>query len=232
MRSVKSIAQIVLSASLVEMRVVCRTGGFEHWLNYGPYQTYYSLAIRTGNAAMFCPNCAADNQTQTRFCRSCGTDLEVVARALNNRPGSSAEFDPGEENKVELTQLKLQLQTDGIQRIIRGALIFLMGILFGIPLALFGKDSDWHTNWILVWLVLCGWLPVWGAIIFGTGLSNLFNSSITQRRIDRLLATRDAISLEESGRTLRMNAGPLTDQPTEGGNERTTASMKLPSASQ
>jgi hypothetical protein len=181
---------------------------------------------------MFCPNCAAENQNQTRFCRSCGTDLEVVAFALNNRPGSSAEFDPGEENKVELTQLKLQLQTNGIQSIVRGALIFLMGILFGIPLFLFGKDSDWYTNWILVWLVLCGWLPVWGAIMIGTGLSNLFNSSITQRRIDRLLATRDAISLQESGRTLRINESALTDQPTVGGDERTTASMNLPHTNQ
>lgn len=32
---------------------------------------------------MFCPNCGRDNARETRFCASCGTNLEVVSQALS-----------------------------------------------------------------------------------------------------------------------------------------------------
>jgi hypothetical protein len=31
---------------------------------------------------MFCPNCGRDNPRETKFCASCGTNLEVVSQAL------------------------------------------------------------------------------------------------------------------------------------------------------
>jgi hypothetical protein len=37
---------------------------------------------------MFCPNCGRDNSRETKFCASCGTNLEVVSQALSgNRDG-------------------------------------------------------------------------------------------------------------------------------------------------
>ena len=132
---------------------------------------------------MFCPKCAAENHDQTRFCRGCGTDLEVVALALNT------EITPNEIGPNKESEQRLKLQIDGIRQVFQGGLIFATGILLGIPLALFGKDSDWHSNWILVWLVTCGWLPVWGAYIMGTGLSSLINSRMIKRRTDSLAST-------------------------------------------
>lgn len=32
---------------------------------------------------MFCPNCGRDNSNETRFCASCGTNLEAVSQALS-----------------------------------------------------------------------------------------------------------------------------------------------------
>jgi zinc-ribbon domain len=32
---------------------------------------------------MFCPNCGRDNSRETKFCASCGTNLEVVSQALS-----------------------------------------------------------------------------------------------------------------------------------------------------
>ena len=32
---------------------------------------------------MFCPNCGRDNSRETKFCASCGTNLEAVSMALN-----------------------------------------------------------------------------------------------------------------------------------------------------
>jgi len=34
---------------------------------------------------MFCPNCGRDNSFELKFCASCGTNLEVISRALSVR---------------------------------------------------------------------------------------------------------------------------------------------------
>lgn len=31
---------------------------------------------------MFCPNCAAENEDDVKFCRDCGQDISLVARSL------------------------------------------------------------------------------------------------------------------------------------------------------
>src|SRR5215468_9645440 len=102
---------------------------------------------------MFCPKCAVENQDETRFCRSCGTDLEVVAQALSTAT-LSTEFITG-ETRIELSQQRVQLQIDGIRRVLQGVFLFVAGILLGIPLYLFSEHTDWHSNWILIWLIFC-----------------------------------------------------------------------------
>jgi hypothetical protein len=43
---------------------------------------------------MFCPNCGKDNVPECKFCASCGTNLEVVTRALyTNSVGIYTRFD-------------------------------------------------------------------------------------------------------------------------------------------
>lgn len=161
---------------------------------------------------MFCPKCAAENHDQTRFCRACGTDLEVVALALNTELTPTELVPNKESNRKELMQHCLKMQVDGISQVSRGALIFATGILLGIPLAFFGKNTDWHSNWILVWLVTCGWLPVWGAFMMGTGLSNLINSRVIQRRTEALGAATDTVSVPRSGQTQRFAEAESTSE--------------------
>jgi hypothetical protein len=133
---------------------------------------------------MFCPKCAVENQNESRFCRGCGTDLEVVAQALSTGTLSTESITG--ETRTELSEQRVQLQVDGIRRVLQGALIFVAGILLGIPLYLFSEGADWHSNWILIWLIFCGWIPVWGAFMVGTGLSNLIQSRMTKQRLDWL----------------------------------------------
>ena len=133
---------------------------------------------------MFCPKCAGENQDHTTYCRSCGTNLEVVAVALSSQLTPSLELGEKDESKRELTQERLKLRVDGIRHIVQGALLFATGALLGVPLALFSHNSDWHSNWILIWLFCCSWLPVWGAITIGTGVTNLIHSRMMMRDID------------------------------------------------
>src|SRR5262245_56962165 len=109
---------------------------------------------------MFCPQCAAQNQDRTKFCRNCGTSLKTVARVLIDQRTFSAESDYIEEKRLQMLQEWLKMQGDGIQRIVQGSILFGMGILLGVPLELFSKSADWHTNWIIIWLIFCGWMPV------------------------------------------------------------------------
>ena len=173
---------------------------------------------------MFCPKCAVENHDETRFCRTCGTDLEVVAQVLS--PGTlSAEFITTGETKIELAQKRLQLQVDGIRRVLQGALIFIVGILLGIPLYLFSEHADWHSNWILIWLIFCGWIPVWGAFMAGTGLSNLLQSRMTQQRLDWLFPAMAAPPSQQSEQTQRIDEFAKVRSDTPDTTERTTASM-------
>jgi hypothetical protein len=126
---------------------------------------------------MFCPQCAVQNQDQTKFCRNCGMDLRAVGLALNAQLASRLE-----DNAEEKSPKWLKRQNDGIHGVVRGVLLAKASVLLGVALALFSGNPDW----VIIWLVLCGWLLVWGAIELGSGISSLIQSRIMQRRIDRL----------------------------------------------
>ncbi len=128
---------------------------------------------------MFCPNCAAQNQDQTKYCRSCGADLKIVALALNGQLEIPSDVRGAEAGKLELTKQWLDQQSKGIDSVIQGSLLFIVSILMGAALAFFSGKNDW----MIIWLIFCGWLAVWAASMVGTGLSSLIKSRITRRGI-------------------------------------------------
>jgi len=149
---------------------------------------------------MYCPRCAAQNNDQTKFCRSCGIDLKTVALAMNGQLAIPSESGNTEEKKIELTQQWLKLQADGIHSAVQGMLIFLASVLMGVGLWLFSNKVDW----MIIWLIFCGWLAIWGAISFATGISNLIQSKMIRRSIDILAAALTAPATPSAGETRRI----------------------------
>jgi zinc-ribbon domain len=181
---------------------------------------------------MFCPKCAAQNQDQTNFCRNCGTDLKTIAMVLNGQLTLSTEISNAIEKKAELAQQLSKLQSEGGPNIVQGVILFVMGVLFGVPLYLFRAGADWGVNWILVWLVLCGWLTVWGALGMGLGATNMIQSRMLRRRIDRLAAPLAPVAVELSRDTQRIAEASVSPQvaTTLSVSERTTEHLSKPDA--
>jgi len=171
---------------------------------------------------MFCPLCAAQNQDQTKFCRNCGADLKAVALAINSQAPVHPEISHTRDKRVELTEQWIKLHTDGIKSAIQGGLLMVTGVLFGTALAWFGK-GDIQENWVLIWIIFCGWLPVWGAISLGDGLSKQYQSHLIRRSMDTLTTTLSppgvpAVETREFPETQTVpelsNASSVTEQTT------------------
>jgi zinc-ribbon domain len=138
-------------------------------------------------AFMFCPNCASQNPDQTKFCRNCGLDLKNIALALNNLGETHRGVNNSEKKRIELTEQWIELHSEGFKRIIQGSLLILTAVLFGAALGLFLK-GDVQENWVLIWIIFCGWLPVWGAITLGEGISKMHQSWMIHHNMAKLSA--------------------------------------------
>jgi hypothetical protein len=145
---------------------------------------------------MFCPQCATPNADDSKFCRSCGTELEAVALALKGgsaKPsGKSGKKKKGEPATAEEW---LEKRVEGVGGITRGLILMLVSLLIGAAMALF-IPAD--VPWMLVWMVFFGWLAVWGGSEVAEGASGV----IEARSRLRLLALKSAGESNDSPREL------------------------------
>lgn len=123
---------------------------------------------------MFCPECAAQNLEPAKFCRVCGTNLEVVSRALaaiQNPAENAIEGSGSQSGKDE----RLERKREALRHTLQGAMLFLMSALVAGVGFLVAKDL---MGWLVLWSIFFGWIAVWGTFLFGSGLSTLLESKL------------------------------------------------------
>ena len=121
---------------------------------------------------MFCPECATQNLSEAKFCRACGTNLEVVSLALAADAGSPVKSGDSANNTANDSRAKRRA---GMRNVVRGSILLIISAL----LALIGLlISTKPASWLFVWSVFFGWMACWGTVTLAIGSSRLIESKL------------------------------------------------------
>ncbi|HJQ24758.1 MAG TPA: zinc ribbon domain-containing protein [Blastocatellia bacterium] len=109
---------------------------------------------------MYCPECAMQNAEGTKYCRSCGTNLETVALALKGeQPGLPK---GNQDSSQDLLDRKIR----AVRQIAQGGTLLAVSLLFGVVAAVAAKGD---FPWFLIWAVFFGWMGCWGTVLLMLG---------------------------------------------------------------
>jgi hypothetical protein len=150
---------------------------------------------------MYCPNCAAANNDDTKFCRVCGANLSLVPQALTGKL-------PKERSKGRLkcddpSQAKHH-RTPNIGRGIQHAFMGIGFLTVAIALSFFGGGRGWWF-WLLI--------PAFG--LLGTGIAEIVTAKLEMGSGARRAPIEPAPRAAEIP---PINTGPIVPPPsvTEG----------------
>ena len=118
---------------------------------------------------MFCPQCSTPNQDSAKFCRTCGTNLEVVALALAGHP-------PTEHSLAAAAEANLKKRSEATGNVVQGSILLSFSLLIGFLGFLFTRG---RFPWLMIWTVFFSWMACWGAISISIGLSGLIGAKLT-----------------------------------------------------
>lgn len=126
---------------------------------------------------MFCPRCAAQNLDDAKFCRACGTNLEPIALALRGQHQPARASHGPEETWVEKRR-------EGIKKLVRAGGLLPSSLLIGVALGFFSNEPDW----IMIWLIFCGWMATWGIFSLVSGAQLLLESKYMREDVSKNVA--------------------------------------------
>jgi hypothetical protein len=118
---------------------------------------------------MYCPECAAQNSDNVKFCRACGTDLENVALALANKSPLNIDW--------------LEKRSESINKTVRGSILLGAAVVIGIIPALLIQPL---FPWLMLWTIFFGWMAAWGIVSMASGLGEASKAKMMLRRAEQL----------------------------------------------
>lgn len=140
---------------------------------------------------MFCPRCAAENQTDAKFCRACGADIHLVPQALAGLlPVAAANADDKPSRKSKKKDDEGKLLEKGMENVFVG-LAFLLIVLGGL---FYLRGAFFFWVWFIIPSLAC----------FGEGFGQLLRS----RREHRLLLARASAGELAAADSRALLAGP------------------------
>ena len=139
---------------------------------------------------MFCPQCAAQNTDDAKFCRACGTGLKAVALALTGKFSPSGDW--------------LEKYAESKHKVIKGVILLGAALLVGAVPALF---LGVIFPLVMLWTVFFGWMAGWGIVSLASGVGEMVESKTMLRqtkRFDGGLATTEPSELTSAAQGQRM----------------------------
>lgn len=99
---------------------------------------------------MYCPKCGQDNEPQSKFCQSCGSDLEVSGSVYQNEVGI-----PGFALYAGFWKRFVAVIIDGI---LLNAVCFVIGFMMGLVWGYLGGDEGAIGVYSSLFGIALGWL--------------------------------------------------------------------------
>ena len=119
---------------------------------------------------MYCPRCAAENSEEVKFCRSCGTSLEIISLALS---GKLTQIEDPERNKAQAPATWQEKHAKANRDLTTGAILMAVPLmLLFLPMLFVGNSFPW----LVIWSVIFGWMAVWGTVEVTNGIGGLIES--------------------------------------------------------
>ena len=122
---------------------------------------------------MFCPQCSTHNLDGAKFCRVCGTNLEIVSMAL---AGQLTTPPQNALAHIGTGQDPLAKKRVGLRDVVQGSI--LLGVSLFIALAGFVLTRG-RFPWLFFWSIFFGWMACWGTISLAMGLGRLIEAKVT-----------------------------------------------------
>lgn len=123
---------------------------------------------------MFCPKCGTKNPDNGKFCRSCGTDIGIVNKAMTGKLSAGGEFDYALaelDEKGKPRKNPDEIFADGIKEAFGGLGFVAVAVILGITGIIGGK----------VWWF---WLLIPAAFMIGSGISSTWKAKRMAKRLE------------------------------------------------
>ena len=83
----------------------------------------------------------------------------------------------------------VEKRREGIKKLVRAGGLLPSSLLIGVALGLFSREPDW----IIIWMIFCGWMATWGIFSLVSGAQLLLESKYIREDVRNNVAQPDQL---------------------------------------